>query len=61
MKKIFAILIGLMLSIEVFAEIKSVPQEILKEMQSCVSSDELELQVAYVADSWEEVYKKTGI
>ena len=59
MKKIFAILISLMLSIEVFAEIKSVSQESLKEMQSCVPS-ELVLQVAYVTDSWKEVYKRTG-
>lgn len=44
-----------------FADIKLLPKDILNSYGFTCGGEPVQLQIGYVADSWEDVYKKTGI
>lgn len=59
MKKLFMILmIAFTMMTTVFAKVRLLPKDILNSYSSTCG---VQLQIGYVVDSWEEVYKKTGI
>ena len=58
MKKIFAlILIAVTMMAGLFADIKLIPKDKLNAFSAKTG---IKCQIGYVADTWEEVYKKTG-
>ena len=45
----------------VFAEVRLLPKDILNSYSLTCGDEHVQLQIGFVVDSWEEVYKKTGI
>ena len=45
----------------VFAEVRLLPKDILNSYSFTCEGEPVQLQVGFVVDSWEEVYKKTDI
>lgn len=59
MKKIMMILMMVFgLSVAAFAEVTLIPKEMLDELPR---NGPFQHQIGYYADTWEEVYEKTGI
>ena len=61
MKKIFALMMAFAMMTGLFADIKLIP----KDKFNALSADfkrktGMQCQIGYIADTWEEVYKKTG-
>ena len=61
MKKIFALMMAFTMMAGLFADIKLIP----KDKFNALSADfkrktGMQCQIGYVADTWEDVYKKTG-
>lgn len=44
-----------------FADIKLLPKDMLNSYGFTCEGEPVQLQIGYVVDSWEDVYKKTGI
>ena len=62
MKKLFMILMmAFTMMTTVFAEVRLLPKDILNSYSLTCEDEPVQLQIGYVEDSWEEVYKKTGI
>lgn len=64
MKKIFAlILMAFTMATGLFADVRLVPEDAFNNYIAPVYEDLsfIQPQIAYVADTWEDVYEKTGV
>ena len=57
MKKIFALMMAFAMMAGLFADIKLIPKDGLNAFSAKTG---VQCQIGYIADTWEDVYKKTG-
>ena len=60
-KMIMVLMMVFTMMASVFADVKLLPKDILNSYSLTCGDEPAQLQIGYVADSWEEVYEKTGI
>lgn len=62
MKKIMVVLImTLTMMTRLFADVKLMPKDKFNSLSSALRDESVRLQIGYIADTWEDVYKKTNI
>ena len=61
MKKIFALMMAFTMMAGLFADIKLIPKDEFNDLSAEFKRKTgIQCQIGYIADTWEEVYKKTG-
>ena len=61
MKKIFALMMAFAMMTGLFADIKLIPKDKFNDLSADFKRKTgMQCQIGYVADTWEDVYKKTG-
>ena len=61
MKKIFALMMAFTMMAGLFADIKLIPKDKLNAFSAELKrTTGMQCQIGYIADTWEEVYTKTG-
>lgn len=61
MKKIFALMMTFVMMTGLFADIKLIPKDKFNTLSADLKRKTgAQCQIGYIADTWEDVYKKTG-